>query len=210
MASCWSVRNDHPTGGKSLIHMFICLLHWTWIIITHLVKCIVCMFSVLGHKDSVTCTGFSHDGKYVATADMSGLVQVWKVISGECIWTYECSADLEVGGVLPFCVWLCVDISSGCYGIRVLLSCWRAPVMGWDGCGRFQQVIASVSRGPVCGTSVGCCSPMDAGHAMDMRMAILPYGIWKQQQLHMVITFVKCLHWLKYWDVKWLFKLTIL
>ena len=53
------------------------------------------MVSILGHKDSVTSTGFSYDGKYVATGDMSGLVQVWKVASGECIWTYECT-DLEV------------------------------------------------------------------------------------------------------------------
>ena len=49
----------------------------------------------LGHKDSVTCTGFNHDGKYVATADMAGLVQVWKVTNGQCIWSYECT-DLEV------------------------------------------------------------------------------------------------------------------
>ena len=34
----------------------------------------------------------------MATADMSGLVQVWKVTTGECIWNYECSADLEVSG----------------------------------------------------------------------------------------------------------------
>ena len=90
-------------------HLFICLsVYYIELELlrncTHLVKCVVCMFSVLGHKDSVTCTGFSHDGKYVATADMLGLVQVWKVMSGECVWTYECSADLEVGGVLPFCV----------------------------------------------------------------------------------------------------------
>lgn len=52
--------------------------------------------STLGHKDSVTATGFSHDGKYIATADMSGFVQVWRVASGECVWTYECGTDLEV------------------------------------------------------------------------------------------------------------------
>ena len=32
----------------------------------------------------------------MATAYMSGLVQVWKVASGECVWRYERSADLEV------------------------------------------------------------------------------------------------------------------
>ena len=48
-----------------------------------------------GHKDSVTCTGFSHDGKYVATADMGGLVQVWLTSSGEKVWSFETS-DIEV------------------------------------------------------------------------------------------------------------------
>ena len=50
---------------------------------------------VSGHKDSVTCTGFSHDGVYVATADLSGLIKVWKVETKEEIWSFECS-DIEV------------------------------------------------------------------------------------------------------------------
>jgi len=41
----------------------------------------------VGHKVSVTCTGFSYDGKHVATADMA---RVWKVTNGQCIWKYEC------------------------------------------------------------------------------------------------------------------------
>ena len=48
-----------------------------------------------GHMDSVTCTGFSHDGKYVATADMGGLVQVWLTSSGEKVWSFE-TGDIEV------------------------------------------------------------------------------------------------------------------
>ena len=47
------------------------------------------------HRDSVTCTGFSHDGKYVATADMGGLVQVWLTSSGERVWSFE-TGDVEV------------------------------------------------------------------------------------------------------------------
>ena len=47
-----------------------------------------------GHKDSVIFTDFSHDGKYIATADMSGVIQVWKASSGVNIWLYECS-DIE-------------------------------------------------------------------------------------------------------------------
>ena len=48
-----------------------------------------------GHKDSVTCTGFSHDGKYMATADMGGLVQVWLTSSREKVWSFE-TGDIEV------------------------------------------------------------------------------------------------------------------
>lgn len=32
-----------------------------------------------GHKDSVIFVGFSFDGAYLATADMAGLIKVWKV-----------------------------------------------------------------------------------------------------------------------------------
>ena len=54
------------------------------------------MFSLFsGHTDSVTCTGFSHDGKYLATADMGGGVQVWEVSTGERAWAAE-TGDIEV------------------------------------------------------------------------------------------------------------------
>ena len=47
-----------------------------------------------GHKDSVTCVGFSFDGTYVATGDMSGLVQVWKVAEKSLVWETNVE-DLE-------------------------------------------------------------------------------------------------------------------
>ena len=49
----------------------------------------------VGHKDSVTCTGFSYDSKFVATGDMSGIIKVWDIQSGQEVWAFECS-DLEV------------------------------------------------------------------------------------------------------------------
>lgn len=49
------------------------------------------VMELAGHKDSVTCTGFSHDGMYVAAADLSGLVIVWKVETKEQIFSFECS-----------------------------------------------------------------------------------------------------------------------
>ena len=43
----------------------------------------------------MTCTEFSHDGKYVATADMGGLLQVWMVPAGKRVWSFE-TGDIEV------------------------------------------------------------------------------------------------------------------
>lgn len=52
------------------------------------------LFECQGHKDSVTCTGFSYDGKYVCTADIGGLVQVRGIPTGELIWSTEVG-DIE-------------------------------------------------------------------------------------------------------------------
>ena len=50
---------------------------------------------IAGHKDSVTCTGFSHDGKYAATGDMGGGVRVWSVEERQPVCVLE-SSDIEV------------------------------------------------------------------------------------------------------------------
>ncbi|XP_015265513.1 PREDICTED: angio-associated migratory cell protein [Gekko japonicus] len=52
------------------------------------------LFECSGHKDSVTCAGFSHDSTFVATGDMSGLIKVWRVDTKEEIWSFEVG-DLE-------------------------------------------------------------------------------------------------------------------
>ena len=57
--------------------------------------CVVVPSWFSGHTDSVTCTAFSHDGKYLATADMGGGVQVWEVSTGERTWAAE-TGDIEV------------------------------------------------------------------------------------------------------------------
>lgn len=53
----------------------------------------------VGHSDSVTCTGFSHDGKYLATGDMAGGVRVWSVEDRQPVCAFE-SSDLEVQTLL--------------------------------------------------------------------------------------------------------------
>ncbi|XP_066520983.1 angio-associated migratory cell protein [Hoplias malabaricus] len=52
------------------------------------------LFECTGHKDSVTCAGFSHDSKLVVSGDMSGLIKVWKIETKEEIWSFEVG-DLE-------------------------------------------------------------------------------------------------------------------
>lgn len=42
-----------------------------------------------GHKDSVTHVGFSFDEQYVATGDMSGLIQVWSLKDKKLCWCFE-------------------------------------------------------------------------------------------------------------------------
>ena len=41
---------------------------------------------MLNVQDSVTCVQFNYDGSYVATGDMSGVVQVWKIASKLQVW----------------------------------------------------------------------------------------------------------------------------
>ncbi|XP_054284466.1 angio-associated migratory cell protein [Macrosteles quadrilineatus] len=45
------------------------------------------LFECSGHKDSVSMAAFSYDGSYVATGDMSGLIQVWKVATHALVWS---------------------------------------------------------------------------------------------------------------------------
>ncbi|CAM9936833.1 unnamed protein product [Lampetra planeri] len=52
------------------------------------------LFPCTGHKDSVTCAGFSHDSSMVATGDMSGLIKVWSSATAQELWSFEVS-DLE-------------------------------------------------------------------------------------------------------------------
>ena len=42
-----------------------------------------------GHKDSVTFSDFNHDDSYLATGDMGGLIQVWKMSDKNSVWNYE-------------------------------------------------------------------------------------------------------------------------
>jgi len=46
-------------------------------------------FSCLGHTDSVHCVAINNTNAWIATADMGGLVQVWKSSSGEKVFDYE-------------------------------------------------------------------------------------------------------------------------
>jgi len=44
----------------------------------------------------VTCTGYSHDSKFLSTGDMSGMIKVWELQTGQEVWNFECGGDLEV------------------------------------------------------------------------------------------------------------------
>lgn len=50
------------------------------------------LFECKGHKDSVCCVGFSHDGRYVASADLEGVIKVWHCDTQKEVWSYECGS----------------------------------------------------------------------------------------------------------------------
>ena len=56
----------------------------------------------------MTCTGFSHDGKYAATGDMGGGVRVWSVEERQPVCVFE-SSDIEVSAPTLFVVFLLVS-----------------------------------------------------------------------------------------------------
>lgn len=42
-----------------------------------------------GHKDSIIFAEFNHDDSYLATGDMCGVIQVWRMSDKVCIWDYK-------------------------------------------------------------------------------------------------------------------------
>ncbi len=46
--------------------------------------------------------GFSHGGDFLAAADMSGLIRVWKMASKEKVWEFETS-DITVRRSILIC-----------------------------------------------------------------------------------------------------------
>lgn len=53
------------------------------------------LFECTGHKDSVTFSDFNYDDSYLATGDMNGFVQIWKVNDKQSIWNYD-MGDMSV------------------------------------------------------------------------------------------------------------------
>lgn len=52
------------------------------------------IFECTGHKDSVTEVCFNKDNNYIATGDMSGMIQVWSAKEYKLIWCFE-GDDME-------------------------------------------------------------------------------------------------------------------
>lgn len=52
------------------------------------------IFECSGHKDSVIEVSFNFDSSFVATADMSGMVQVWSISEKKLVWCNE-GDDIE-------------------------------------------------------------------------------------------------------------------
>lgn len=85
------------------------------------------LFECGNHNDSVTCALFSHDGAYVATGDMNGLIQVWKVATQAQVWSFE-MGDLNVSTLLPF---LCTLINRSSFMVVVGVACSFSHSFCW-------------------------------------------------------------------------------
>jgi len=65
-----------------------------------------------GHKDSVVFADFNKDGTLLATADLAGFIQVWKLETNQPIWSHD-SSDLEWATWHPLANVLLVGFTSG-------------------------------------------------------------------------------------------------
>jgi len=74
-----------------------------------------------GHKDSVLFTMFNKDGKLLATVDMAGLVQVWKVEDKKLLCQLDCEGDVEWSCWHPLTNAIFCGLTSG----EVYL--WKVP-----------------------------------------------------------------------------------
>lgn len=52
------------------------------------------VFKCTGHKNSVSCVAFSHDGVFLASADLDGLVKVWRSATKAEVWFFESGSDI--------------------------------------------------------------------------------------------------------------------
>ncbi|XP_063144933.1 angio-associated migratory cell protein [Candoia aspera] len=122
------------------------------------------LFECTGHKDSVTCVGFSYDSSFVATGDMSGLIKVWRVEAKEEVWSFEVG-DLEWTEWHPQSHVLLAGTADG--------NCWMWKIPGGE-CKTFQ--------GPNC--------PATCGHVLpDGKRAVVGYEdgtvrIWDLKQVN--------------------------
>lgn len=48
------------------------------------------------HEDSVIFSDFNHNDKYLATADMSGKIKLWRISDKTCVWETTVMNDITV------------------------------------------------------------------------------------------------------------------
>ncbi|XP_014770699.1 angio-associated migratory cell protein [Octopus bimaculoides] len=110
-----------------------------------------------GHKDSVTSVAFSFDGTYVATADLSGFLKVWKVSSREEVWSFECDdiewiqwhshAHVLLAGTATGQIWMWKIPSGDCKtftGLNSTVTCGRILPDGKRLCAGFENGMMKV------------------------------------------------------------------
>uniref|UniRef100_UPI00358E67B6 angio-associated migratory cell protein isoform X2 n=1 Tax=Myxine glutinosa TaxID=7769 RepID=UPI00358E67B6 len=99
------------------------------------------VFECSGHKDSVTCVGFSHDGSLLATGDMGGILKVWRTDCWQEVWSFEVG-DLEWMEWHRHAPVLCAGTADGSVWL------WKLP-----------EGKTKMFQGPGCPTTCGTLLP---------------------------------------------------
>lgn len=100
-----SYQNLYSTGGEDDLAML-----WRY---DSQAKKFDHLFTTDKFKDSVTNIKFSHDGKYLAVADMGGLIRVYLLENNSVYWSHDLETDIEQVDWHPGCNVLFCSTADG-------------------------------------------------------------------------------------------------
>jgi WD40 repeat protein len=127
-------------------------------------------------QDSVTNLKFSHDGKYLAIADMSGKIRVYLNETKELFWSHDIEMDIETLDWHPICNVLFCSTSEG-YFIMLKISTGDIKVMYFG-----DNTVLSCFRILKDGKRAVCCYNNGNVRIIDLKTAQPEFNILKAHE----------------------------